>query len=323
MRASPAAMVHPGVSAFSSAHLQSRGAFVAAGRPRRARGLVVRSAAPPPKVDNGFSLLTWTSKLVPQGALVTGAKTGWRLAWQAMVRELAPQDSSGGYTRPQYSFDGVLGSPEFPAAAGRYHLYVGNACPWCHRVLLALALRGLSGAVSVTRLLDIPEARDARRLGDAGRGRPRVGCGRPVGGVRQGQPRLQGPLHRAAAGGQGGPPPRVQRERVPRATARGARAAGGQRRGAAAGGAGGGDRRPQRLDLPVHQTTEFYRCGFATSQAAYDRAAAELHGALARRGRHPGRQPLPLAGDRFTEADLRLFPTVVRFDAVYAAIFRA
>ncbi len=42
-------------------------------------------------------------------------------------------------------------------AAGRYHLYVGNACPWCHRVLLTLAIRGLSQSVGVTRLLDIPE----------------------------------------------------------------------------------------------------------------------------------------------------------------------
>lgn len=26
--------------------------------------------------------------------------------------------------------------------SGRYHVYVGNACPWCHRVLLVLALTG-------------------------------------------------------------------------------------------------------------------------------------------------------------------------------------
>jgi putative glutathione S-transferase len=41
--------------------------------------------------------------------------------------------------------------------AGRYHLYVGNACPWCHRVLLTLAVRGIAGAVTITRLLDEPE----------------------------------------------------------------------------------------------------------------------------------------------------------------------
>lgn len=31
--------------------------------------------------------------------------------------------------------------------SGRYHVYVGNACPWCHRVLLVLALTGGCGSV--------------------------------------------------------------------------------------------------------------------------------------------------------------------------------
>lgn len=46
-----------------------------------------------------------------------GAKTGWRLAWQTMIRELAPQDSKGAYQRPGYSFGGVIGSPEFPVSS--------------------------------------------------------------------------------------------------------------------------------------------------------------------------------------------------------------
>ena len=35
----------------------------------------------------------------------------------------APQDEKGGYSRPKYSFGGVLGGPEFPFQAGRYHVY--------------------------------------------------------------------------------------------------------------------------------------------------------------------------------------------------------
>lgn len=39
------------------------------------------------------------------------------------------------------------------AEPGRYHLYLGNACPWCHRVLLAYVLRGFSqDTLSVTQL---------------------------------------------------------------------------------------------------------------------------------------------------------------------------
>ena len=39
----------------------------------------------------------------------------------------------------------------------RYHLYVGNACPWCHRVLMAVAILNLSSYISFTWLLDDAE----------------------------------------------------------------------------------------------------------------------------------------------------------------------
>lgn len=45
-----------------------------------------------------------------------GAKTGWRLAWETMVRELAPQDQTGSYSRPKYAFDEQIGSPRFPVS---------------------------------------------------------------------------------------------------------------------------------------------------------------------------------------------------------------
>jgi hypothetical protein len=41
--------------------------------------------------------------------------------------------------------------------ACRYHLYIGNACPWCHRVLLAIAVLGLEDFVTYTWLLDDAE----------------------------------------------------------------------------------------------------------------------------------------------------------------------
>eukprot|EP01006_Ploeotia_vitrea_P054628 TRINITY_DN67909_c4_g3_i1.p1 TRINITY_DN67909_c4_g3~~TRINITY_DN67909_c4_g3_i1.p1 ORF type:complete len:366 (-),score=19.28 TRINITY_DN67909_c4_g3_i1:177-1223(-) len=64
-----------------------------------------------------------------------------------------------------------------------------------------------------------------------------------------------------------------------------------------------------------------YRCGFAKSQEAYDEAVAELFKALDRvegvltTNRY-------LAGDTFTEADLRLFMTLIRFDEVYVVYFK-
>jgi glutathionyl-hydroquinone reductase len=65
-----------------------------------------------------------------------------------------------------------------------------------------------------------------------------------------------------------------------------------------------------------------YRCGFAVSQEAYEQAYAALWTRLdvleARLGSHRY-----LVGDRLTEADIRLFTTLVRFDAVYHGHFKA
>jgi hypothetical protein len=102
-------------------------------------------------VNKGLGILEWTGKLVPQGALVTGArtrrhlcppwrcmslrlpahtpvfpplpafagaKTCWMLSWQALMRELAPQSKDGSYQRPGYNFTGAIGEGPFPVRRG-------------------------------------------------------------------------------------------------------------------------------------------------------------------------------------------------------------
>jgi len=64
-----------------------------------------------------------------------------------------------------------------------------------------------------------------------------------------------------------------------------------------------------------------YRCGFATTQAAYEEAFAELFAALDRVEAMLGERRY-LAGGRLTEADWRLFTTLVRFDPVYVGHFK-
>jgi glutathionyl-hydroquinone reductase len=64
-----------------------------------------------------------------------------------------------------------------------------------------------------------------------------------------------------------------------------------------------------------------YRCGFAGSQEAYEEAYTELFGRLDAISDHlAGRRFL--VGDTITEADIRLFTTLVRFDAVYHGHFK-
>ncbi len=64
-----------------------------------------------------------------------------------------------------------------------------------------------------------------------------------------------------------------------------------------------------------------YQAGFATTQRAYESAVQKLFSALDHLERHLDSQPY-LVGDQITEADWKLFPTLVRFDAVYHGHFK-
>ncbi|KAF2832424.1 hypothetical protein CC86DRAFT_401190 [Ophiobolus disseminans] len=67
-----------------------------------------------------------------------------------------------------------------------------------------------------------------------------------------------------------------------------------------------------------------YKCGFATSQAAYEEHVYPVFAALDRLESHlsqPGHTPY-LFGDHITEADIRLYPTLIRFDVAYFTIFK-
>jgi putative glutathione S-transferase len=64
-----------------------------------------------------------------------------------------------------------------------------------------------------------------------------------------------------------------------------------------------------------------YRCGFTRSQQAYEANFRKLFAALDAIEQRLGHQRY-LVGDRFSEADLRLFPTLVRFDVVYYSHFK-
>jgi len=64
-----------------------------------------------------------------------------------------------------------------------------------------------------------------------------------------------------------------------------------------------------------------YRAGFATSQQAYEEAFDELFGELDRLEQLLGANRY-LTGEYLTEADIRLFTTMIRFDAVYFGHFK-
>ncbi|KIW21237.1 hypothetical protein PV08_01817 [Exophiala spinifera] len=64
-----------------------------------------------------------------------------------------PGDKSGEFKRQQSSFRSWISkdpNSEFPAEKGRYHLYVSYACPWAHRTLIVRKLKGLEDIIGFT-----------------------------------------------------------------------------------------------------------------------------------------------------------------------------
>ncbi len=77
----------------------------------------------------------------------------------------AEQSSAGEFVRQQDAFRNWVrgdGSSEFPAQAGRYHLYVSLACPWAHRTIIVRALKRLERVVGMTVVDPIRDARGWR-----------------------------------------------------------------------------------------------------------------------------------------------------------------
>lgn len=209
---------------------------------------------------------------------------------------------------------------EHPPEPGRYHLVVAAACPWCHRVSLARALFGLEHAISMTVVSpwmldqgwvftdDDPDplfgARAVHELytraDPAYSGRVTV----PILWDRERATIVNNesselirmldddwrPLHTRASP-RWAPPERVAEI--------------------------------EELNAWIYRSINngVYRAGFATTQAAYDEAVVELFDALDRVEQRLDGRPF-LLGDHPTEADWRLWVTLIRFDPVYHGHFK-
>ncbi|QIB67652.1 glutathione S-transferase family protein [Kineobactrum salinum] len=217
---------------------------------------------------------------------------------------------------------GPDGDGGFPAQAGRYHLYVSLACPWAHRTLIVRSLKGLEEliGVSVVSPLMLEHGwtfnRDEGSSGDLVADR-----------------QFHHQVYTAAD------PHYTGRVTVPvlwdceRQTIVNNESAEIIRMlGGAFDDLTGNtlDLYPQALRADVDAWNEriypavnngVYRAGFATAQAAYEEAYRELFAELDHIDQHLG-QHRYLTGDRLTEADIRLFTTLIRFDSVYHGHFK-
>ena len=292
------------------------------------------SSSPDPQpagtTRGSLGVLTKTGKLVPQGLLVRVAKTAWNFVWFVFMNELAPQSNDKGkYTRPAYSYLStdvdsfpVIDNAD-PAADSRYVLLVGNPCPWCHRVTMAAKIRNAS-FIKVVRLVDdaekasrggwifpeddkfLGEFRDLRELYDAFCGNEDGFEGRCT------APLLVDVVERKIVSNESSD----VIEALDRIHVDGV--------------SSGVRLRPPALidEIDAFNDEIFdrlnngvYLCGFSTTQTAYDESAAALFETLADLDARLANDRF-LLGDRFCDADLRVFATISRFDAVYSGLFK-
>jgi len=255
---------------------------------------------------------------LPPKILIKSAKFIWTSMWKVMMQNLAARDRSGAYIRPQSQFRNFIskatGNPYQPEA-GRYLLFVGYGCPWAHRTLVVRALKGLADSISLVIaspsadegiwLLEqnpencstLPQLYQIAQKGYDGRSTVPILWDRQTKTIVNNESAeimmmLNSEFNDFA------------RSEV--------------------------DFYPESLRSVIDDWNQkiyesvnngVYRCGFAQTQYAYDRACDDLFAML-------NHIELSLAhsrylcGDRLTLADIRLFTTLFRFDAVYYSLFK-
>ncbi|HZE61144.1 MAG TPA: glutathione S-transferase C-terminal domain-containing protein [Burkholderiales bacterium] len=254
------------------------------------------------------------------GVLIDGHWREEELPQETSARgEFARIDSA---FRDRITADGASG---YKAEAGRYHLYAAWNCPWAHRVLIFLALKKLERAFTVA--YSIPGLREQGWTFERNAEFPDC-TPDEVNGFRF--------LHQAYAAasprytGKVTVPTlwdRKTRRIVNNESSEIIRMLNSEFKGIAGDDT---DYYPAALRADIDRTNEFvyqkinngvYRCGFAKSQEAYNAAYDALFAALDELEMRLSKNRY-LLGERPTEADWRLFPTLVRFDVAYFSIFR-
>ncbi|EGQ9783189.1 TPA: glutathione S-transferase family protein [Vibrio vulnificus] len=230
------------------------------------------------------------------------------------------KQTKGKFVREDAGFrDWIENKPQAPfqPESGRYHLYVSLACPWAHRTLIFRKLKGLEEHIDVTVVC--PDM-----LSDGWK----MGLPEPLFGHAK--------LHQIYTQAK---PDYTGRVTVPvlwdkktntivsnesSEIIRMFNSAFNQLTG------NQDDYYPDSLREVIEEWNAFiypninngvYRCGFATTQEAYEEAYYALFSALDRVEHHLATHRY-LAGNQMTEADWRLFTTLIRFDAVYVGHFK-
>jgi putative glutathione S-transferase len=244
--------------------------------------------------------------------------------WKDIARDT--RKTGGEFLRPDSAFrDRVTadGSSGFKAEPGRYHLYVSLACPWAHRTIVYRALKGLEQAITLSAADPISEPN-----GWTFTSRPGA-VADPANGVRflyevyvKARPQYTGRVTvptlwdtktGTIVNNESSEIIRMLNREFDALAARPLP-----------------DLYPEALRAEIDRWNDLiyptvnngvYRAGFATAQDKYEQAVTELFRTLDWLEKRLLKRKW-LCGKTFTEADVRLFTTLVRFDAVYYSHFK-
>ena len=235
------------------------------------------------------------------------------------------KDEKGRFKRNPTTFRDRItadGSSGFPAVANRYHLYVSYACPWAHRTLIMRSLKGLTDAISISAVdpymgengwkfsdfrgtvpdivNDTEYLREVYALADSnytGRVTVPILWDKETGTIVNNESREIIRMFDTEFADIGKNEvnlyPQESKSKV--------------------------DKAIDDIYSPINNGV--YKAGFAQSQSAYEEAVQELFSALDYWEEILSSQKY-LCGDSLTEADLCMFTTLFRFDAVYYVHFK-
>ncbi|MEH0741381.1 glutathione S-transferase family protein [Vibrio cholerae] len=245
------------------------------------------------------------------GKLVEGV---WHDVWYDT------KSNGGQFVREDAGFRDWIVNEEgarFAPESGRYHLYVSLACPWAHRTLIFRRLKGLEPHIDVTVVcpdmmsegwqMGLPEPLFGHtRLHQIYTQAKSDYTGRVT------VPVLWDKKHNTIVSNESSEIIRMFNHAFNDLTGNTL------------------DYYPEHLRAVIDEWNDFiypnvnngvYRCGFATTQEAYEEAYDKLFSALDKLDAHLASHRY-LAGGQVTEADWRLFTTLIRFDAVYVGHFK-
>jgi putative glutathione S-transferase len=217
---------------------------------------------------------------------------------------------------------GLSGEAGFPAEAGRYHLYVSLACPWAHRTIIFRKLKGLENVISMS--IVSPDMlkdgwtfnKDEGSSGDDVNGKSKLSeiyvLADPKYSGRVSVPVLWDKKKKAIVNNESSEIIRVLNSAFDAFTSIHT------------------DYYPENLRAEIDRINDLvypninngvYRAGFATAQAAYELAFRGVFDTLDELEHILSKQRY-LTGSAITEADWRLYCTLIRFDAVYYSHFK-